>query len=169
MMRMKVQVTSASLAVNKKHLKKVMRQAGNEVAAVARGKIRRTAGGGRIYSGHKASAPGEPPTLLSGELARSIVVKVFKSGEGVAIRSRMFYSLFLEKGAKGGGNVRGAELKAAKSGKLRQTRATKRRSTRVLEPRPFLDAALQEKAADIGPRIRDAIINGIEFRKARAR
>ena len=175
MMRMQVQVTSAGLVVNtKKHLKKVMRQAGQEVAVAARMKLRRRSGGGRLYSGHKASAPGEAPTLLTGKLARSIVVRVFKSGEGVAIRSKQFYALFLEKGARGGGGVPGVSYtlksrikKARSGGKLRQTASSKRRSTRVLEPRPFLDAALQEKAADIGPRIREAIIKGIEFRRRR--
>lgn len=177
MFRMAVKVTSAGLIVNtKKHLKRVMRQAGQEVAVLARSKIRRKAGGGRLYSGHRASAPGEPPTLLSGKLARSIVVRVFKSGEGVAIRAREFYALFLEKGAKGGGAVRGGASYTVKSrvrklqgaGPLRQTASSKRRSQRILEPRPFLDAALAEKAPSIGPRIRDAIVNGIEFKRMKA-
>lgn len=174
MINMKIAVAAGRLELDKKHVRTVLRQAGNEVARRARIKLRRQAGGGRLYGSHRASAAGEAPTLLSGKLARSLVVRMFKSGEGVAIRARQFYALFLEAGARGGGNVSGASytiksrLKAARGeGKRRQTASTKGRSTRVLEPRPFLDAALQEAQADIGPRIRDAIVKGIAFRRGK--
>ena len=41
---------------------------------------------------------------VSGDLRASLKTFVFKSGEGFAVRARAFYSLFLEAGAKGGGN-----------------------------------------------------------------
>jgi hypothetical protein len=174
MFKLKVTVSSGAFVVEKKLLRKVLRQEGNKVAATARMLLRSKAGGGRVYGRHQASAPGEPPALLSGKLARSIVVRMFKSGEGVAIRSREFYALFLEKGAKGGGNVRGGAKFTLKSrlkkrlkgeGVLRQTASSKRLSTRVLEPRPFLDVALDRNQAQIGPRLRDAFVQGIAFRK----
>ena len=166
MFKLRVTVSSGAFVVEKKLLRKVLRQEGNKVAATARMLLRSKAGGGRVYGRHQASAPGEPPALLSGKLARSIVVRMFKSGEGVAIRSREFYALFLEKGAKGGGNVRGgAKFKVATSGRRRQTASSKRLSMRVLEPRPFLDVALDRNQAQIGPRLRDAFVQGIAFRK----
>ena len=41
---------------------------------------------------------------LRRDLRSSLKTFVFKSGEGFAVRARQFYALFLEAGAKGGGN-----------------------------------------------------------------
>lgn len=171
----KIEVTSAGLLVNeKKALRKIWRQAGNEIANAARQKIRKSTGTGRVYyvegsSGakgkYRASAPGLAPTSISGKLAGSLKVYPYKSGEGVAVRSRMFYALFLENGASGGGNVKGGAVKQTKSGTMRQTTATKARSLRQLLPRPFLTAALAERSTSIGKRVYDAICNDIQFKK----
>jgi hypothetical protein len=163
--RLEVRVSgSYVLSYGKKRLKALMRRAGAEVAAVARALIRRSAGGGREYRGsgggryrggykpghYTASAPGQSPVSVTGTLARSIKVRPFRSGEGVAVRDAAFYALFLEKGARGGGR------KGSKAGR-----------ERVLLPRPFLTAALEQREASIAQRIKDSIVNDIEFKRVK--
>lgn len=162
MIRMKIALQSAELQFDKKQLKKTMRQAGNEVAAAARALIRRSQGGGRTYyrdgTRYEASAPGQAPGSVSGALLRGIKVRPFKSGEGVAIRDSVFYSLFLERGAKGGGR---------KGGRGARNRRGKAQTTRVLMPRPFLSAALGQRSTSLQERLREAVQQGIAFRKVK--
>lgn len=152
------------ITYEKKQLKALMRKAGQEVAALARSLIRRSVGGGRLYRGsggskyrpykagsYTASGPGQAPVSVTGTLARSIVARPFKSGEGVAIRDTMFYALFLEKGARGGGRKSGLKGKA------------KSATGRILEPRPFLTAALAQRSGSIESRLRDTILRDIAF------
>lgn len=164
MIKLEVQVSSAGLIVNeKKQLKKLMRQAGAEVASVARALIRRSEGGGRTYyrdgKKYQASAPGAAPGSVSGALLRGIKVRPFKSGEGVAIRDTEFYALMLEGGAKGGGR---------KGGKKARNRRGVAQTSRVLMPRPFLSAALAQRQASLGLRIRNAIMSDIAFKRVKA-
>ncbi len=154
--RIVVDPANAVFVYDKKQLKKVMRQAGAEVAASAKRMIR-ASGGGRVYRGsggakyrpyrrgrYTASAPGQAPANVTGTLLASIKVRPFKSGEGVAVRAGAFYAVFLEGGAKGG---RGA--------------------SRVLQPRPFLSQALDAKQASLGDRIRAAVADGVTFKRQR--
>lgn len=162
MIRLDVRVTSAGLVTNEKRkLRALMRAAGSEVAAVARANLRRAAGNGRVYwskDGRRAaSASGQPPAALSGQLAKSIKVYPYKSGEGVAVRARMFYALFLEKGAVGGGGRKGS-----------RNRRGKPQTQRVLLPRPFLTTALDSRAGSLGARIRAAIVDDIKFKRMKA-
>lgn len=177
-----VRVTSAGLVVNtKQQLRRVMRQAGADIAKAARALIRGSTGGGRLYYGSggsssyrggyrkgrfTASAPGQAPHSVTGTLARSIKVRPYKSGEGVAIRDSMFYGLFLEAGAKGGGgnahNARNVSMIDSKTGRAR----LKKRAigtTRVLAPRPFLSAALAARTAQVQARIQAAVDGDIKF------
>lgn len=167
MIDLRIKVTSAGIVVNgKRNLRALMRKAGNEVAQAARRKI----GGGK-----GPSLPGQSPNAKNKghdpkySLKRSIKVYPFKDGEGVAIRARAFYSVMLEGGAKGGGNVSDAKyrMKLFRSGRRYQTKSTKARSTRILLPRPFLTTALAERTGSLGERIRDAIVNDIAFRKSK--
>jgi len=168
------------LVYTKKRMRKLMRQAGQEVAGLARALIRRAAGGGRTYGGsggskfvykrsgksvsrpykagaYTASAPGQPPVNVTGTLLRGIIVRPFKSGDGVAVRDRTFYALFLEAGARGGGRKkRGGQRVKGKAGAA---------SARVLQPRPFLSTALARRERSLGERVRAAIIDDIEFRR----
>ena len=115
---LKVTVPVVALVYDKKVLKQTLRVAGNEVAAGTRRLIRSSAGGGKVYYGtgggrsaakrggyHKvrytASAPGQAPVSLTGTLLRSVKVRPFKSGEGVAIREGVFYAVMLQAGAQG--------------------------------------------------------------------
>ena len=167
MIKLDVRVSGAALFVfEKKALKKLMRQAGAEVAGVARSLIRRRAGGGRVYvrdgRRYAASQPGGAPVKLSGGLLRGIKVRPFKSGEGVAIRDSEFYALFLEKGASGGGGGKASRNKlGAGRGKSRTAPTT----SRVLLPRPFLSKAMEMSQASLGQRIRDAVMHDIQFRR----
>ena len=169
MIKLDVAVSGAALFVfEKRALKKLMRQAGAEVAATARSLIRRSAGGGRVYirdgRRYQASQPGAAPVKLSGSLLRGIKVSPFRSGEGVAVRDAEFYALFLEGGAKGGGKGMASRNKAGSGRGKSRTAVT---TNRVLLPRPFLSAALASRQASLGQRIRDAIVHDIEFRRVK--
>ena len=165
MIRMEVSLTAgATLTLEKKALRRTMRQAGGEVAKEARSLIKQTSGGGKLYyisgGSYRASAAGSAPVKVTGALLRGIKVRVFKSGQGVAIRDTAFYAVMLEAGAKGGGR---------RGGKGVRNKRGLACTARVLAPRPFLSVALAKTQADIGPRIRAAIVEGIAFRKDRVK
>ncbi|WP_242501252.1 hypothetical protein [Komagataeibacter xylinus] len=183
--QMKVTVSADALAFDKKALGRTFRQAGNEVAATARKLLRQSAGGGRLYYGpggsaakyrggymtgkYQASSPGQIPAKITGTLARSIKVRPFRSGEGVAIRDTAFYALFLEAGAHGGGRSssgggRAAAGSAMQGRTYRHGRAAIGKS-RVLTARPFLEIALAQREPSLGPRIRRAVQQGIKLEK----
>ena len=88
-------------------------------------------------------------------MARSIRVRPFKSGEGVSIRDSAFYALFLEAGAKGGGRISRAGVRVKGKGGISKHR--------VLEPRPFLSAALAARRASLGPRIEASLAQDIRL------
>ena len=163
MIQLKITAPSVALIYEKRRLKKLMRQAGQEVAAVARALIRRSEGGGQTYyrDGRKyqASTPSGAPVSVTGELLRGIKVRPFKSGEGVAIRDGVFYALFLEGGAKGGGR---------RGGKGARNKRGAPQTSRVLLPRPFLSLALAQRQASIGQRLRDSIVQDIAFKRMKA-
>lgn len=155
MIQLKVTLKGGQLEYNKRKLKAVMRAAGGEVAAVTRAMIR-SAGGGRTYRGsggskyrpyrkgaYQASPPGSAPANVTGTLLRSIVVKPFRSGEGVAIRQTIFYSRFLAKGAKGPGK-------------------------RIMAPRPSLSLALDQRGPSISTRIAESVTEDIKFVRQKA-
>lgn len=160
-----------ALTYSKKKLRAALRQAGAEVASVARAMIRSTQGGGRSYdirrNGglelHQASAPGQPPASLTGALARSIRVRPYRSGDGVSIRETEFYGKFLETGARGGGPGR-------RNRRIRQAGLTTvfPVGTRILEPRPYLSAALAQREGSISARIKASILDDIEFKAEKA-
>ena len=158
----KITVPAAALVVDRAELRQVLRAAGQEVAAVARSLIRKSAG----TRGKHPSAPGEPPASRTGALASGISVRSIRGGEGVRIVDRQFYSRFLETGAKGGGGNTAASgnFRFAKSGRRRMRKGAVNR-TRVMEPRPFLSRAADEREASIRDRVIEAIAKGIKFQK----
>ena len=170
--RLTVSAPSYEFVYNKKHLRAVMRAAGAEIARVTRTMLRNS-GSGRVYRGtgggssakfrggyrrgsFQASAPGQAPAKVTGTLAKSIRVRPFKSGEGVAIRDTAFYAVMLEGGAKGGGPGRRFRNKRGGAG-----------SARVLEARPFLTAALGSRQASIAGRIQASIADDMAFVKVK--
>lgn len=161
------------LAFDKKLTHKTLRAAASEIAAVARRKVRRAVGTGRVYYSrggrHVASAPGEPPVNLSGDLANSIKVRPLKTGDGMIIKDTEFYALFLEVGAKGGVGSGKKGVKGRRNPRKRGLAITPSPvGTRVLLPRPFLSAALQERQDSIGSRVKAAIIQDVQFRRISA-
>lgn len=170
-----VEPRGAVLVFEKKKLRATMRRAGSEVLAVARKKLRGSPSG-RIYYGiggsaakyrggprkmrYQASAPGEAPAAPTGTLERSLKVLPFKSGEGVAIRARVFYALFLENGAKGGGRMRRGGVRVRGKAGIG--------TARVLDARPFLTTALDERQNSIAARIRAAVVDDIAFKREKA-
>jgi hypothetical protein len=167
--RLEIEISQTGrLVYGKVRLKKLMRQAGGEIAALARALIRGAQGGGRSYYGpqgkHVASAPGEPPVSVTGKLAGSIKMRPFKSGEGVAVRETAFYALFLAAGAKGGVGsgrvgVRGQRNKRNRRGEIFAV------GRRVLLPRPSLTAALEQREISLAARVQAAVLDDIEFRR----
>jgi hypothetical protein len=171
-----VSVSSAAmLQNNRKMLRSTMRRAGAEVLAVAKAKITK-GGGGAIYRGgggtsggfrsylrgrFQASSPGAAPASITGTLRKSGKVRPFKSGEGVAVRFSAFYAKILEGGAKGGGNPHGTTAINKRTGKHKRARGVF--TARVLKPRPFLSAAMDQRRSSIDKRVRDAVTRDIQF------
>jgi hypothetical protein len=166
--RVRITVPAYAFTVDKSALRKALRAAGVEVASVARALIRKS----------QKSAPGLPPVSRSGALASHFAVKVDESGEGVTIRNKMFYSLFLEMGARGGGgdthnkanilpagetNWRGRVLRS----KNRMKKSAINRS-RPLLPHPFLAPALAQREDSIAQRIEAAVVEGVKFKRLKA-
>lgn len=193
MINLRIKVSSGSIVYDKKNLKSVLRKAANEVAGGTRALLRTNAGGGRVYRGsggsskyrgykkghYTASAPGAPPSRVTGTLAGSVKVIMFRSGEGVAIRERAFYALFLAAGAQGGigsGNRTGSTLSTRKANpnaainKFGSRRNVYKRGklvtiagSRVLAPRPSSAAALAARAASIDTRLKAAVNQDIHW------
>lgn len=156
---LKITVPSAALTWDKATLRRTFRAAGAEVASVARSLIRKS----------QQSAPGQPPVNRTGNLASHIIVKVFKSGEGVTIQdtarsksgSGAPYALFLEDGARGGsGKKNGRNVRKRIGGKSVLIAAT---GSRVLLPHPFLSVALDQREDSIEQRVKLALLEGIKF------
>ena len=170
-----VDVPNAQLRLDKKEVRRVMRKAGQEIAALAKAEMRASKGG-RVYykqGSRVASAPGDAPAVQTKRLMQSIKVRPFKSGLGVAVRATEFYALFLESGAEGGsprgggtssdGKRLGVRNKYAKRGGKRVKVATV--GKRVLLPRPYLSRALAARERGLAERVGRAIEHGIAFEK----
>lgn len=170
-----IQLSAYTLEFGKKNLRKNLQIAGQEVAATARRNIRNAVGGGRLYYGpggsigyrggqnsgrYTASAPGQAPVSVTGALARSIRARLLKGRyrDTEAIRDTEFYAKFLEAGAKGG-----------QPGQRNQRARGKTyvRGRRVLKPRPFLSAALAERAPDIRRRLADAALRDVVMERVK--
>lgn len=169
-------VTSwGEVKLDDREVKKVLRAAGNDVRSKTARMINRSEGGGRLthYQGkpgsYRASTPGDPPVRASGKLRQSLKTYVFKSGMGFAVRARQFYALFLESGAHGGGNPFGGRPAVAASwrGQHRRRRARGKYTTRVLEPRPFLDVVIAQEATTLDRRIGEAFRKGLTWKQTK--
>lgn len=168
-------VTSwGTINIDKREMSKLMRAAGNEVKSKTARLINSTDGGGRKthYRGdrqgtYRASMPGDPPVRSSGALRASLKTYVFKTGEGFAVRARQFYALFLEAGARGGGNPYGGRSAAAAEWRARahRKRARGRYTTRILEPRPFLDRVMEQEAPEIDRRMKAAFDKALTWKE----
>jgi hypothetical protein len=164
------------VSLDKRELRNLMRSAGNDVKAKTARLISQTTGAGRVYRGgggnayrgayrrgaYRASAPGDPPVMVTGTLRQSLKTYAFRSGEGFAVRERAFYALFLEAGATGGGNPgRGAK------GRARDGRRRRNSSRRVLDARPHLDRVMAREEANLDRRVRQALAGGLRWRETK--
>jgi hypothetical protein len=170
---LKLTVTSwGDVALDKRELTKLMRAAGNEIRSKTARLINQSQGGGKTYFGpagrYRASAPGSPPVRVSGDLRASLKTFVFKSGEGFAVRARQFYALFLETGAKGGGNPGARAVKPINRRTGRHMRAKGVYTSRVLEPRPFLDRVMTQEAPELDRRVRKALDQSLTWKETKA-
>jgi hypothetical protein len=178
-----MRITSwAEVALDKRRLKALMRSAGTDIASRTRRMISKTTGTGRAYrggggsayrgnyrpGGYRASAPGQPPVSVSATLRGSIKVYPYKNGEGFAVRERAFYALFLEAGARGGGNPYGGRGRPSAAGvRSRKHRGRGRYMTRVLAPRPHLDRVMAEQEPQLEKRVRTALGQGVTWRQTK--
>jgi len=173
---LKLTVTSwGEVLLDKREMTKLMRAAGNDVKNKTAKLINAGQGGGRVthYHGksgsYRASKPGDPPVRASGALRASLRVYPFKSGEGFAVRARQFYALFLEGGARGGGNPFGGRpaASAAWRANARRKRARGHYTTRVLEPRPFLDRVMAQEAPELDRRVKLALEKALSWKETK--
>jgi hypothetical protein len=177
---LKLTVTSwGEVALDPKPMRALMRAAGNDVRSKTARLINKSQGSGRHYPAHpatpyrgaapayRASAPGQPPAAPTNALRGSLRTYVYKSGEGFAVRARQFYALFLEAGAKGGGNRFGGRANAAAANRAggRRKRARGVYTARVLEPRPFLDRVMDQEAPNITRRLREAFAKSLTWKQ----
>jgi hypothetical protein len=164
-----------AVELDNRELKNLMRSAAGTVRTQARRLLARSAGGGRFYAGggggayrggyragrYRASAPGAAPVSVSGTLAASLAARPYKSGQGFAVRARAFYGLFLEAGARGGGNPHGRTRHHERTRPRRRRRGY---GSRVLLPRPFLSRVMDEQAPDLNRRVSLALRAGIKWK-----
>ena len=108
-----------------------------------------------------------PPIRRSGALRGSLKAYVFKSAEGFAVRARQFYALFLEVGARGGGNPGSRAVKPINRRTGRRMRAKGVYTARVLEPRPFLDRVMAQEAGELNRRVGAALQNGLTWKETK--
>ena len=168
-----------TVALDKRELKKLMRAAGNDVKNKTGRLINQGDGGGRRYPAHgptkyrpaapayRASSPGQAPAAPTKTLRGSLKTYVYPTGEGFAVRARQFYALFLEAGARGGGNPgsRGARINA-RTGLRKRARGVY--TNRVLEPRPFLDRVMTQEAPELNRRVRKALEQALTWKETKA-
>jgi hypothetical protein len=171
---LKLTVTSwGEVAIDKKPMRALMRAAGNDVRTKTSRLINASDGGGRVYrlpagrGTYRASTSGNPPVRASGALRGSLKTYVFKSAEGFAVRARQFYALFLEVGARGGGNPGSRSVKPINRRTGRRMRAKGVYTTRVLEPRPFLDRVMDQEAPNITRRLREAFAKSLTWKQTK--
>jgi len=169
---LKLTVTSwGQVLLDKRELSKLMRSAGNDVKTKTARLINKSQGTGHTYwskaGSYRASTPGQPPVRVSGNLRGSLRTYVYKTGEGFAVRARQFYALFLEAGATGGGNPGKRAVKPINRRTGRRMRAKGVYTRRVLEPRPFLDAVMDQEHAEIDRRIRLALSKALTWKQTK--
>jgi hypothetical protein len=183
MAALKMRITNwGEVALDKREMKNLMRSAGNDIKNKTARLISQTTGSGRIYRGgggsayrgayrpgsYRASAAGDPPAMVSGTLRQSLKVYPYPSGEGFAVRERAFYALFLEVGARGGGNPGGNRRGARRAG-TRRHRSRGAYTARMLAPRPHLDRVMQQEEPNLEPRVRMALDQGLKWRETTKR
>ena len=166
------------VALDKRQLKALMRSAAGDVKTKTARLINKATGSGRTYRGgggsayrgtyrpgaYRASAPGDPPVMVSGTLRQSLKAYPYPSGEGFAVRERAFYALFLEAGARGGGNAGSGARRRAQA---RRHRARSVYTARVLAPRPHLDRVMQQEEPNLQRRVRQALAEGLRWKETK--
>lgn len=172
MSALKLTVTSwGEVMLDKREVNNLMRSAGNDVKNKTARLINQSDGGGRSYfapggAHYRASSPGSPPVRRTGMLRGSLKTYVLKQSTGFAVRAREYYALFLEAGAKGGGNpgTRGGALNPRTG---RRKRARGMYTKRVMEPRPFLDRVMAQEAPALERRVREALTKAMKWKQTK--
>jgi hypothetical protein len=171
---LKLVVTSwGSVLLDKREVKALMRAAGNDIRSQTARLLNKASGTGRVYRGmgggkyrggdpsgrgDRASSPGQPAVRVTNTLRGSLKTYVYPSGEGFAVRERAFYGLFLETGAHGGGPGTKRGRRAAQG---------QGQGTRVLEPRPALEAVMARSTAALNARVEKALRSGLKWKQTK--
>jgi hypothetical protein len=174
----KIVVPKKALELDKKVLKAALRSAGSAIVKNARALIQNGGASGvqsavrlrwnphykksqytRLLktSRHTASAPGKPPSNLSGLLAASIISSVVSNRDGMGIKfvdtahdpKGRPYGKFLEVGTH---RVRGK-----RSHKKAQTPPDK------MQPRPYLSKAVEDGQKIIEQKVEEALSKALQF------
>jgi hypothetical protein len=161
----KITAPEMYFALDKTLGRKILRQVGQEIAAAARAMLGRAS---HKKGTHTPSQPGSPPASLTGLLRRSI--KVSQRGDRVKIKATATnpkgapYGVFMEAGSVGGGGKGNANLgRSHKRGGSKGTIQT----SRVQAARPFLSVAVAAGIKDLGPRLAEAMRQGIDLKTLR--
>lgn len=183
MIRLQVTVGAGKLMLEKTRRKAILRAAGREVVSVAK-RLASHGGSGRVYYGpggsaaryrggyspgrYQASAPGQPPARITGTLTRSFTVWPDRDGEKVTIKDTAFYARFLEAGARGGKPSGRKGVRGKRNLRNRRGELVRVIGQRELATRPFLTAALDQRASSLGERIQTAFVQDIKFVRQKA-
>jgi Bacteriophage HK97-gp10, putative tail-component len=170
--------TGWMIAAGKEQVRAVMRGAGNEIAARARALIR-AGSATKKRAAKRASAAGGPPVSRTGNLARSIKIRLRRDGEGVTVRDTAetkgaYYAQFLELGARNWGSRisnpynLGHMTRKGWVAKRVNPRKESSISRRTLLPHPFMIPALDQVIANgLADRVRDAVVSGMKFQRGK--
>jgi hypothetical protein len=182
MSALKLEVTSWGVVMlDKKQVRAVMRAAGNDIRSKTARLVNKTQGSGRQYYGgggaayrgeyrpgrYRASAPGSPPVRVSGTLRGSLKTYLYPSGEGFAVRERIFYALWQETGASGGGNPGKRALLPINRRTGKRKRAKGVYTRRVLAPRPAIASVIASEAANLNRRVEAALLQGMTWKQTK--
>jgi hypothetical protein len=159
-----------TILLDKKGMRALMRGVGAEIAATARASIR-AGGQTKKRAARRQSVAGLPPVNRTGRLAASIKSRLWRSGDGVTVRDAAarageFYALFLEKGARGGGNPGRNSRQPINPKTGRPKRAKGVYMKRILAPHPFMEPALAKVVANgLADRVKTAMMDGMKFQR----
>ncbi|AQU89366.1 hypothetical protein B0W47_17685 (plasmid) [Komagataeibacter nataicola] len=134
---LQIQVNEVMLKLNMKPLKRELRIIAQEVKQKIRTLLKSSTPTGSVRGSHTASAPGQPPSLIDGLLAKAITYKI--KGNRVTITDGAYYALFLNNGAVHTGSTHKGDIL----------------------PRPFMSVVLDDMKNDITKRITRAVMEGI--------
>lgn len=159
-MRIEINIPRVEIEFHGDRLVPALRKSSKVVAQDTKTLLTNATGTGRTYGDHVASAPGEVPTSITGDLRRSVRAgRVRKRGSvlSTSIVDADFAALVLEAGADNVGRPRKGQ------GKPQRKHRAKDKAGDQLKPRPFLSVALEANEATIRREISHALDHAFDL------